>query len=467
MKKSNKIILLILLFAYSSMSGQNSNVCSLEQCLAMGKCSYVMEIQQSNARINKYKNRLFQIRVLPKIKLDLVLPELVNSISPVTLNDGSEKFINRFYMLSSASMSLSQFLPFTGGTVYINSGLTRLDNYSPQRTKSYNLNLFSMSYSQSVFSFNSYRWDKRIIEKENAVFDVTDIQDQEAFNLRVVELFFDLYSVQKEIGLNKMMIERAEKFLEQIRALYENGRASEISVQSAEIDLANLRNTTACMQEARIQAQLRGLLNLGQSIIAFFDPQSFENIRLNYDIDMVVSRALRYSSGFERELEVLREQRDLQELRSSRFPVVSLSVGGGVNSLSSLISISVPILSWKENKLKTNLAEESARIRNVEYRQRYDELEIAYRYELSNLEYVLASLINDKHTLDLLYAKYDKVQANYEQGRVDCLDLADTRNQIIQLEIKRINKIMLFYMTVYNFRRYALYDIISNEDLTL
>ena len=83
------------------MSGQNSNVCSLEQCLAMGKCSYVMEIQQSNARINKYKNRLFQIRVLPKIKLDLVLPELVNSISPVTLNDGSEKFINRFYMLSS------------------------------------------------------------------------------------------------------------------------------------------------------------------------------------------------------------------------------------------------------------------------------------------------------------------------------------------------------------------------------
>ena len=135
--------------------------------------------------------------------------------------------------------------------------------------------------------------------------------------------------------------------------------------------------------------------------------------------------------------------------------------------LSSLISISVPILSWKENKLKTNLAEESARIRNVEYRQRYDELEIAYRYELSNLEYVLASLINDKHTLDLLYAKYDKVQANYEQGRVDCLDLADTRNQIIQLEIKRINKIKLFYMTVYNFRRYALYDIISNEDLTL
>lgn len=466
MKKPDKIILLILLFVYSSMSGQNSRVYSLEQCLAMGKCSYVMEIQQSNVRINEYKNRLFQIRVLPKVKLDLTLPDLVHSISPVTLNDGSEKFINRFYMLSSASMSLSQFLPFTGGTVYINSGLTRLDNYSPQRTKSVNWNLFSMSYSQSVFGFNSYRWDKQIIEKENAMFDVTDIQNLETFNLRIVELFFDLYSIQKEIELNKMMVERAEKFLEQIQALYENGRASEISVQSAEIDLANLRNTTACMQEARIQAQLRGLLNLDQNIIAFFDTLSFENIKLNYDLDMVVSRALQYSSGFERELEALREQRDLQELRSSRFPVASLSVGGGVNSLSALISISVPILSWKENKLKTNVAEESAKIRNVEYRQRYNELEISYRYELSNLEYVLSSLINDKHTLALLYTKYNQVLANYEHGRVDCLDLADTRNQIIQLEIKRINKMKLFYMTVYNFRRYALYDIINNEDLT-
>lgn len=481
MKRADRIILLILLFVCHSLSGQDACIFSLEQCLAVGDALYATQVRQSNARINECRNRMFRIRTLPKIKLDLTLPNLVNSISPVTLNDGSEMFINRFYMSSSVSMSLSQLLPFTGGTVFITSGMTRLDNFAPQRTKSFNLNFFNLSYSQSVFYFNSHKWDKRILEKENAMYEVSDIQGQEAFNQRIVELFFNLYSIQKEIQLNRMMIERAERFVRQIRALYENGRASEISVRNAEIELADLRNTTAYMQEDLVQAQLCGLLHLDRKIIASFDTASFEKMKLNYDVDMVVSRALRYSSGLERDLEMLRERRDLQELKASRFPVISLSVGGGVNSqaeeireltglqsnsLSALVSINIPILSWNENKLKANLAEESARIRSIEYSQKYSELEISYRGELNNLEYVLSSLINDKHTLELLYMKYDQLLVNYEHGRVDYLELADTRNQINKLEIERIRKIKSFYMTVYNFRRYALYDIMCNEDLT-
>jgi outer membrane protein TolC len=223
------------------------------------------------------------------------------------------------------------------------------------------------------------------------------------------------------------------------------------------------------------------LLHLDRKITASFDTASFEKLKLNYDVDMVVSRALHYSSGLERDLEMLREKRDLQELKASGLPVISLSVGGGVNSqaeeireltglksnsLSALVSISIPILSWNENRLKANLAEESARIRSVEHRQKCSELEMSYRGELNNLEYVLSSLNNDKHTLELLYLKYDQLLANYEQGRVDYLDLADTRHQITELEIERIRKIKSFYMTVYNFRRYALYDIMCNEDLT-
>ena len=164
MKISNKLISLIILFAYHSLSGQNCINYSLDQLLQIGVKSYVTEIQKSNALINKYNNRLFQIRVNPKVKLSATLPNLVNSISPITLNDGSEKFINRFYMSSSMSMSVSQFLPFTGGTLSINSGLTRLDNFTPKRTKSFNLNMFNLSYSQSISSFNCKQPVSHVIE---------------------------------------------------------------------------------------------------------------------------------------------------------------------------------------------------------------------------------------------------------------------------------------------------------------
>ena len=107
--------------------------------------------------------------------------------------------------------------------------------------------------------------------------------------------------------------------------------------------------------------------------------------------------------------------------------------------------------------------EESAKINRIEFAQQNKELMASYAYELDNLNLLMESAMTDKHTLEMLYKKYDQVMANYESGKVDYSDIEETRNQIMQTEIQRIAKIKSFYCTVYRFRIYALYDIIENK----
>ena len=464
--------------AHGIMYGQ-THVYSLDELLKLGRYSTIMQIRESESLINQYENRLFKVQSLPKINLSATLPSLTNSISPIAISDGSEQFVNRFYMSSSISMTISQLIPFTGGTVSLTSGLTRLDNFAPQRTKSFNLNLFSLIYSQSISSFNSYRWNKRLLKANNELFRVSDIQRQEELNLNIIELFFDLYSVQKEIELNHAMVDRAEKLLDKIQILYENGRISELAVLDAQIDLAKMKNTVTSIRREQLQSELVALLNLEfQHPELIFDINSFENISLQFDKDMVISRALRFTHELNRNVEIIQEQRDIKEQKSAGYPLVSLSIGGGINSqaeefrrltglqsnsMSALVSISIPILAWNENRLKVKLLEESAKINSMESAQHNKELQASYAYELDNLSLLVESAMTDKYTLEMLYKKFDQVMANYESGKVDYSDIEETRNQIMQTEIQRIAKIRSFYCTVYRFRIYALYDIIENR----
>lgn len=478
MGKKYKLILMCLCMNMGILHGESYKY-SMEQLIQLGSHSSVMQIRESDSLINQYQNKLFKVQLLPKVNMSATLPSLTNSISPITINDGSEKFVNRFFMSSTLSLSLSQLIPFTGGTISLTSGLTRLDNFSPQRTKSFNLNLFNLSYSQSLFSFNSYRWEKKILKVKNELFKVSDIQRQEELNLNIVELFFDLYSAQKEIELNHSMIERAEKLLKKIQQLYENGKVSELAVLDAKIDLAKMKNTATSIRQTQLQTEIASLLNLeSKQLELIFDINSFENISLRIDKDLVISRALRFTQDLNRKAESLQELHNIKEQKSAGYPIVSLSIGGGINSqadefknltglqsnsLSALVSINIPILSWNENKFRVKMLEETAKKNKIVAAQQNNRLIALYSYELDNLNLLIESAMIDKYTLEMLYKKYDKVMSNYESGKVDYSDIEETRNQIKQTEIQRITKIKAFYSTVYRFRIDALYDIIENK----
>ena len=137
MDKKHAIILLLFINLYC-LNG-NAQSYSLTDLLNMSSSTLDFKIIEAEKEINEYDKRLFKLQILPQIRMTATLPNITNSISPITLGDGSEKYVNRAYMTSALSLNLSQLVPFTGGTISLSSSLNRLDNFAPQRNKSYNL----------------------------------------------------------------------------------------------------------------------------------------------------------------------------------------------------------------------------------------------------------------------------------------------------------------------------------------
>lgn len=108
MDKKHAIILLLFINLYC-LNG-NAQSYSLTDLLNMSSSTLDFKIIEAEKEINEYDKRLFKLQILPQIRMTATLPNITNSISPITLGDGSEKYVNRAYMTSALSLNLSQLV---------------------------------------------------------------------------------------------------------------------------------------------------------------------------------------------------------------------------------------------------------------------------------------------------------------------------------------------------------------------
>jgi outer membrane protein TolC len=75
-----------------------------------------------------WQYRTYRAEFLPGLVLNGTLPDFNRSISSITLPDGTDRFIERNTINSIASASLTQNIGLTGGQIFLNSDLQRIDN---------------------------------------------------------------------------------------------------------------------------------------------------------------------------------------------------------------------------------------------------------------------------------------------------------------------------------------------------
>ncbi len=480
MDKKRTIGLFLSLLIYCLNGGAQSY--SLTDLLNMSSSTLDINIIEAEKEINEYDNRLFKIQILPQIRMTATLPNITNSISPITLSDGSEKYVNRSYMTSALSMNLSQLVPFTGGTLSFSSSLNRLDNFAPQRNKSYSFNLFNLSYSQSLSIFNQYKWDKKIISKQNELFEISQIQRREKVYMSIVELFFNLLIAQKKEELNILMEKNATEVYNKAQALYSLGRIPQSELLNAEITKNKYKLSSVQVEKLRCQKILAAKTNLvSDNPLVTFDFDFFDSCSLIYEIDELIERTIKYGEGIQRELEELTEERDLKKMKASGLPSVSISFGGGYNSqdeeirklvdapsrnFSAVVSISIPVLSWGENRNRVNRLNAENRISELKYKDTINNLMASRRYELESLPLLIESIMASKTAIRVLYLQLQELTEQYDYGKVNSLKINDVQKEIIQEELSRIDYAKQVFKIRHKYRMMALYDVFEGKAIT-
>ena len=119
-----------------------------------------------------------------------------------------------YNMENSIGLQAVQNITATGGTLYLYSQLTRIDQFGDNARASWYAQPLNLSYKQPLFAYNRFKWEKRISPKEYEKAKRNYIESLEDINLKAVDLYFNLMLASRNLSVAESNFLNTSKMLD-------------------------------------------------------------------------------------------------------------------------------------------------------------------------------------------------------------------------------------------------------------
>ena len=186
-------------------------------------------------------------------------PNFNHSINAITLEDGTSRYLQQNQTMVDATLSLSQNIAFTGGTLSLQTAVQRMDMLH-NNSYSYRTNPVSIEYQQSILGYNPFKWERKIepIRFEEA--KKTYVETLELVSAAVTRRFFDLARAQTNLEMARFNFVQADTLYIFAQGRYRIGTITENDMLQLEYNRLTEENNMLnaqievddCMQALRV-----------------------------------------------------------------------------------------------------------------------------------------------------------------------------------------------------------------------
>jgi len=135
---------------------------TLSQTIALAQQQSPSAISaQQTLRSSYWSYRYYLASYKPSVTFT-TSPEFNRGIERVIQPDGTNSFVHVSQLNNDFSLQISQNIPFTGGTLFINSTLMRDDQIEGDGRTSFRSQPITIGYQQSMLGYNELKWNRRI-----------------------------------------------------------------------------------------------------------------------------------------------------------------------------------------------------------------------------------------------------------------------------------------------------------------
>jgi outer membrane protein len=212
----------------------------------------------------RHNDAAFNARLLPQLSLRGTLPSYDRSIIPVVQPDGSTQFRPLTQTTTDLTMTMSQQLPFTGGSLFISSSLERFTVTGQQDVKTWSSTPVEFGLRQDIFRPNTARWNRR---EQNAQAELAErlyLESMEEIAIQTTQAFFDVYAARSGLANAVANVAVNDTLFTLNKGRYEVGKIGENDLLQSELALLRARAEveTAQLDYDRALAALLMALNL-------------------------------------------------------------------------------------------------------------------------------------------------------------------------------------------------------------
>ncbi len=426
----------------------------------------------------------YKAKRLPTLNLDL-LPFTYNHSISKQFNpaDTSFQYFEVQSINNAATLSLSQSITPTGGRIYAESDLGRLENFTGKKGGTYSATPVRVGINQPIFGFNTYKWEKKIepLKFQKAKLDY--VQSSENIALETVNLYFELVFAQQNLKIASNNFANADTLYrigEKRFGLMTINRADLLTLQ---LELINSKNRLKDAQNAEEKAISALSIFLGlpkNSEILTVIPDSITLMGVEKETVLMLARE---NNPFYINLEqqITESERDLERARiESRFrsnldlsfgfnqagerltdAYTNLSKHQGVN-----LSLQIPLVDWGQNKGYYNLAKSQQKLQSYTLKQKEIDFEQEISMAVNEFNLQIELVKSAKEAADVANEIYEMNKQRFMLGQMDVNTLVIQLNRRENAIINYLSALHKYWRLYYNLRYITLYDLERGIPLT-
>lgn len=428
----------------------------------------------------EWQYKYYKANYLPSVTLSSS-PFLNRAINKITLNDGTSTFVKQNQINADLDLTVNQNIPFTGGSLFMRSSLSRIDELQRKST-SYSSYPITIGYRQNIFGYNSLKWERRIepLRYREAKKNYDEAMELVAAN--ACTYFFSLVEAQANLDMSRLNFASADTLYQMAQGRYKIGIINENDILQLEINRLNAE--TACMdaevqvnEQTQLLASYLGLEDLSEINLQL--PADMPDFYISLPIAEEMAKRNASQPDYYRRMKLESDSRVAQAKGNSGLRAdiyLQFGLSQTANSFESTYShplhqeyasltLSLPILDWGRGKGQVRVAKSQRDLIYTEADQGMNDFmqnvrKIVAQFNMQPKKVEVASRTNH-----LASHRYDIARRLYIAGRNTILDLNTALSEKDSATRAYISSIRTYWTLFYTIRSLVGKEIFNYKSL--
>lgn len=459
---------------------------SLKNAISTARTQSVAALETRQSFISTYwAYRSYKASRLPSFNL---YGNVMNFDRSLTLmqsyEDGSFNYVNSYNLQNSLGLQVKQNVTFTGGTLSVYSDLARIDQFGMDKKLTWYSQPITVSYYQPLFSYNQFKWEKKIEPKEYEKGKRQYMESMEQITINTVRAYHSLILARMNNEIASSNYYNSGKMLAVANERLKLGSVTRDEVLQLELRMLNdsisINETAVTVREA--QMELNSVLGYDESYeITPVLEENLPDIWMDYDLVMI--KAMDNSTfNLQNEISLLNAQASVAQAKADRGLSVAVNARFGLSQTapdfggvySDLLdqevvglTFSVPIFDWGLGKGKVQKAKAAQEVVKAQVQQSENDFRRKIFTAVGQFNNQRHQCSVSKRAMLIAKERYELMMEKFRSGKASVMELNTAQSENDTALQKYITDVSNFWEYYYTLRQYTLYDFIKGKDLDI
>ena len=399
-------------------------------------------------------------------------------------DDGTLNYVSSNNLQNSVGLQVNQNITFTGGTLSVATDLSRIDQFGMNKSLTWYSRPVTVSYYQPLFTYNQFKWDKKIEPKEYEKGKREYLERMEDITIDAVYAYHNLLLAKTNNAISKSNFENSGNMLRIAGERLQLGDVTKAEYLQLELRMLNdsisINETAVAVRQA--QMQLNSLLGYDESyeIIPYAEDR-LPDIQMDYEL--VMEKSLKNSSfGLRNELSLLNAESDVAYAKASRGFSFALNARFGMSQTGPQlpetyknlldqevvgITFSIPIFDWGLGRGKVQKARAAQEVVKAQVQQSENDYRRQLFTAVNQFNNQRQQCLVSRKAMFIASERYELTMHRFREGNASVTDLNMAQSENDSALRQYVSDLCNFWIYYYTLRQHTLYDFIKGCDLEI